>query len=60
MTYPGSPGEPGFPGMPLTGEAVGSFPAPASPAAGRGQAGSKDEFACFYREHLCRLAAYLI
>lgn len=60
MTHPGSPGEPGFPGMPLTGEAAGSSPAPAYPAAGQGQAGSKDEFARFYREHLPRLAAYLI
>jgi Sigma-70 region 2 len=60
MTHPGYPGEPGFPGMPLTGEAAGSSPTPAYPAAGRGQAGSEDEFARFYRENLPRLAAYLI
>jgi RNA polymerase sigma-70 factor (ECF subfamily) len=54
MTHPGTPGNADPPWPPLAGPAVGT-PAPASPAPG-----GEHEFARFYRDHIRRLAAYLM
>jgi RNA polymerase sigma-70 factor (ECF subfamily) len=54
MTYPGTPGNADAPRLPLADPAAGT-PEAASPALG-----GEHEFASFYRDHIRRLAAYLI
>lgn len=54
MTQPGAPGSADAPRPPLAGPAAGT-PGAASPAPA-----GEHEFACFYRDHIHRLAAYLM
>lgn len=54
MTHPGPPENAGTPGLPLVGPATGT-PGPPIP-----RPAAEREFASFYRDHIRRLAAYLI
>ena len=54
MTQPGAPGSADAPRPPLAGPAAGT-PGAASPAPA-----GEHEFACFYRDHIRRLTAYLM
>jgi RNA polymerase sigma factor (sigma-70 family) len=58
MTHPGTPGSADAPRQPLADPAPGRPPAESSVPGGEEPDGG-DEFACFYREHVGRLVAYL-
>jgi DNA-directed RNA polymerase specialized sigma24 family protein len=53
MTYPGAADSPGVPGPQAD-------PATTAPHAANSAQGDEHEFARFYRDHISRLAAYLV
>jgi RNA polymerase sigma factor (sigma-70 family) len=59
MTHPARPGSGDAPGV-VPQLPDGGQPADASRASGSPPRGGKQEFACFYRQHISRLVVYLV